>query len=72
MLIQHLPLVLLCVVVARYQVDSGVISKEFPGCAFSDLKVHPFDTFLPPDSDRVPAQPGALDLGPCTFCGTSG
>lgn len=62
MLIQRLLLGLLCVAVTKHQADSGVTWKELPGCAFSHRRVHPFDTFLPPDLDSVPPQPGALDL----------
>lgn len=62
-MIQHLLLVLLCVVVARYQVDkNGVTGKELPGYAFSALGVCSFDTFLPPDLDYDPPQPGARGL----------
>lgn len=62
-MIQHLLLVLFCVVVTRYQVDkNGVTGKELPGHALSALGVCPFDTFLSPDLDYDPPQPGALGL----------
>lgn len=62
-LIQRLLLVLLCVAVARRQVgESRGTSEEFPGCAFSALRVFPLETFLPLDWDHVPLQPGALGL----------
>lgn len=62
MLLQHLLLVLLCVAFTQYQVDSGLTRKELPGYAFSDLRGHPFDTFLTPDLDCAPPQAGALEL----------
>lgn len=52
-LIQRLLLLLLCMAVARYQVDSGVTGTERPGCAFSGLRVHPFDCCLPPGVGAV-------------------